>query len=928
MLTTTLTLKRTPSATREACAWFLPGPGPEAWLATVASWPVSIEDALFYAVPDAVGSRPLGALVVVKVAAGASAGVGCGRALPYGFVAEGLYAPTDATPWPPINEAEWRGLSRHAVQVWHPVAGLCGFDAGDALRAWELVAAPEIREERWNLARAVEPTNTRLRNVRMAMPISLEDLFGEASKDIGGEPLTELPPAKDEPRPGLPAKLAQGAMMTGALGARGLMALLGLVPRGEGPATWVNHLENWARQKFEGVSAELEKARHRELHRLLEMLERDPTQGLRHAISLADLANRGRAEASARLASRSLDFNLRRIGGGGAADGWSVPENIRSSLATRYRAAAQRETALGNHRRAACIFAELLGDFSAAAEMLKRGRFFAEAAVLYRERLRNELAEAECLAEGGFYDEAIAIHERGERWAEVAALQEKAGRPEAARAAWRRAVEKLLAGGDRLGAARLLEARLDAPEEALAQLAEAWPHGGQALQCLMERFALHGRRHDHAAITELLGELAGKEPPAGLAAPLIGHLAGLAETLVHEPNRMAAAEVVRVRVAGALAARRLDGADEVAVLRALTRIEPQDRVLKRDVLRFRETRKASPAPSLPAVASTAVVMKIVPEKKAPISLPKVGVWLVIQADENGIRAVARTAAGKLFFTRGTWSGAMQSLDWDDPQPESKEAPLLAVIENGARVMLARPFAPALSPRMFPLSDVFSAVSMRVVTPPWWTEDVVQASPNGRGIWVLRGVQSRVVLASYVFDELAHSRDITDALAAVHVEAGARVSLQAAGGDGRIALGWGRHLLIFDGDREAEHHDLGGEIREILLASPSRPGWVVLLERGVVFVDARSGRVVEIDGRMERPRGAWLGDGRLLLIGLGEGRLMDWREDALVSVGWFEFKGEDLLAVTCAGHPREFTTFDSKGAGQRWQLVAPLSGARG
>ena len=116
------------------------------------------------------------------------------------------------------------------------------------------------------------------------------------------------------------------------------------------------------------------------------------------------------------------------------ARGWAVPPEIQSSLAAKYRAQAQREAALGNHRRAACIFAELLGEFSAAADMLKRGRFFVEAAVIYRERLRNDVAEAECLAEGGFFDEAIAIHERRGRWLEVAALQEKAGRPDAARA--------------------------------------------------------------------------------------------------------------------------------------------------------------------------------------------------------------------------------------------------------------------------------------------------------------------------------------------------------------------------------------------------------------------------------------------------------------------------------------------------------------
>ena len=922
MLTATLTLKPSSVAVREACAWFLPGDDPEAWLRTVAGWPVRMECVVFYLVPAPGESRALGALAVAPASAtadDAARGFG-GRVQAYGRLAKGFYAPVDAVLFPPVADEELRALLCHEVQVWHPVAGLCGFEESDAVRAADLVFPAEIFDEPWNVARAVDPIHSRLRHVRMLLVISSEELFGGENKDIGSEPLLELPPIKDEPKTGAGAKLAQGVFMAGALGAQGIMALLSLVPRRSGPATWVNRLESWALGKLQESNAGLEKARSRELHRLLEMLERDPSMALRHAIPLADLANRGRAAQSSRLGERSMDFNLRRLGGGGPADRWNVPDDMRSSLATKYRAAAQREAALGNHRRAACIFAELLGDFSAAAEMLKRGRFFAEAAVLYRERLRNEAAEAECLAEGGFYDEAIAIHTRRGRWQEVAGLQEKAGRHEAARTAWRRAVDELLAAGDRLGAARLLETKLEAYEEALAQLASAWPRGKQAAPCLEERFALLGRRHDHAGVADLLKELTATEPPAGLTSILVGQLAGLAERLVHEGNRRSAADAVRVRAASALAGRKLDGADEMAVLRALTRIEPQDRVLKRDVLRYREVRLREEPKKAPRVSISAVVQKIVPGKQTPISLPRVGTWLLIQGNEHGIRGVARTGSKRLMLTLGDWTGSMKSIDWADPMPDAEGAPLLTRIDYGGRLVLRRPFAAALEPKMLGPSAAFENGVARVGSPSWWTEDIVAASLARSVLWALRVVQDRLVLASFASETLAHSRDITDELKAAGAEGGGgNLCLEAQGGDGLIALGLGRHLVVMDGDKPLVSYDLGERIRNIIPAPASRVGWSVLLERGAMFFDASSRQMTELDGQMEMPHGALLGDGRLVLIGRTEGRVVGFFREAVASVAWFEFKGENVFAVTCTKHPREFAIFDAQGQGQRWQL---------
>lgn len=91
--------------------------------------------------------------------------------------------------------------------------------------------------------------------------------------------------------------------------------------------------------------------------------------------------------------------------GGRPGDVWQTPWEIHQRLVERYRQAANRELLLGRHRRAAYIFANLLGDFASAANALQQGRFYREAAILYRERLNNLAAAAKCLEAGGLIDQ-------------------------------------------------------------------------------------------------------------------------------------------------------------------------------------------------------------------------------------------------------------------------------------------------------------------------------------------------------------------------------------------------------------------------------------------------------------------------------------------------------------------------------------------
>lgn len=153
--------------------------------------------------------------------------------------------------------------------------------------------------------------------------------------------------------------------------------------------------------------------------------------------------HRGIARPSSTLPSHGVNFDLRRLGGGGAADPWVLPGDLYSRLRAEYMELAGREMRLGRYRRAAYIYAHLLGDSSNAAAALIAGKHWREAAVLYRDKLKRPDQAAKCLEQGGLWAEAIEFYEKLEAFEKVGDLHAKLEQPEEAEKAWRRAVENI-----------------------------------------------------------------------------------------------------------------------------------------------------------------------------------------------------------------------------------------------------------------------------------------------------------------------------------------------------------------------------------------------------------------------------------------------------------------------------------------------------
>lgn len=911
---TTLTLKRAPSPVRAPEAWLLPGGEAAAWLEEVATWPVPADAVGFYLLAGTDGTNPVGALAVPPPGTRVPPG---GRALPYGQAVPGVFLPVDAVAWPPLAAEEWSAMRRSPVLVFHPALGLTGCEAAEMRRAWDLLAAPELaREDDWHAARAGQPPIPGLGAVRLMIELKLEDLFADESKDIGSEAPDVLPPSPNEPGMGPGARLAGGA---GSLLVKGLLGVTGMLPRTARAPTWVNALENWAQDKLSGLTKDLERQRHRELHRLAELFASNPDEALRHAIPLSSLAHRGRGAPSGSLGRRSLDFNLGRLGGGGAADFWDVPADLQQTLAQRYREMAMLELKRRQYRRAACILAELLGDLAGAADALKQGKFFREAALLYEKKLHNPLAAAACYAEGGLIAEALALYEAHGRWLDAADLHAKLGDREAERAAVRRMVEQHQASGDTIAAACLLETRLDAPSEALALLAATWPHGKNALVCLEERFELLARRRDPEESCELITFLAGENPPPHVHVPLIELLATRFEKSAEVRVRHAAAEAVRVKAAGCLPGHRLDRADEMAVLKSLTRLAPEDRLLARDAQRFRELRPKSTPPPVPPRVPAGQLRRIELVAAGSISLPRVGPWVRVCADSAGFYAVATAPKPKptIFLSRGSWRDGIQSADWADPAPERGPAFFLA--SHPASVFLGRPFAPRLEQRTLPTTDAFRTLPCVIGTPAWLPEDTVQVAVSRFGVWAVRVVGARIVLANFNVGQLVDSRDVTEELQ--HAGAtGGGTSLALAALHQGVALGYGQHLLGYGLETQVKVVDLGARVIGIVPIHGAVNGWVALLERGAAFVSRDLATVSQFDDSLELPQAAYLGGETLVLIGGEEGIVAQVEPTTVRRVAHFTLKDGAGIGLTPAMDSRQFAVFTADGSVRRWKFT--------
>lgn len=643
------------TACHAPAAAFISGAGVESWLAEIDRWGIPFAELDCYVVPESMRSvAPAGLLVVFKKEAAARA---LDLKAPYGRVGERLFIPLHADVFPEIDAGEWPRLLSWEVQLLHPVIGLVGFNREDRLDPASLLAESPVAGTDWARANPGLPPVPPLQYIEVHRP-KPEDIIDSIREDMGSRPLQDIPKEEDDEPTPLQKALdrAKKGLMKGALDA------LDKLPEKQGPEpNWLGRLQAWLERNLE----ELERRRKNEMQRLLDLFDKNSDEALKYAIPLDDnFAGRGTAPPTWKLDQHGTNFNLNRIGRGGARDTWDAGAHY-NDLRNKYHKAAREAIASGDFRKAAYIYAHLLSDFHAAANALKQGGFYHEAAVLYKEHLKNLPAAAECLELGGFYQEAIEIYDELKRFEKAGDLCAQIERPEKAAGFYEKALQVTLGNADHLDGARIADEKLRQPERAEAILLQGWLGRKQAEPCLKQYFerklaAESGKAHQY------LMEIFEQNTPPDKRPVLLNVLLYLND---HYPQTemLHTSRQIAWEIAGEAA-----GRGDLLPLKSLHRFLPADRLIAGDASRFIHQGKKTTAHQKPA---------------ARIQLSGSVQWLNATAYRNQFLAIG-LKDGCLQLARGNWYGHVEYYAWAVPVYDNPK-PVFALNPSESRFVFVR-----------------------------------------------------------------------------------------------------------------------------------------------------------------------------------------------------------------------------------------------
>lgn len=929
-----------PHAAAQIAAWFVPGDDARRWFGELVAWGDDLLNVECLIVGRAADNTIHGLLAIVPHHRKPPCPLGP-RCTAYVSPVPRLLIPADAKLDPPLVGAALSTLlpSSENRYVWHPTAGFIAFEPDQVLHASALLSPIASRPSAWDRAVPGTAINSRLHSIEPLAPPNPDRTLSNLGGDIGemGSSLSQLPP--DPSEPGSLQKFGQA--VRGNIGkaitamAKWVQSLAGSATSGSatnrppssgragpssggqggaGGTSWLRALQNWAEQQMQRLSEQLRDERNKELARLMKMLDRDPDAGLRYAIPFAgDNAYRGFGSPGARLHQSNVDFNLSGIGGGGAVDPWDLGP-YRQKLIARYRELASREIALGRHRRAAYIFAQLLGDLNAAAKTLEDGHHYREAAIVYEHKLKNLSAAARCYREGQFWSEALGLYERLGEYETIGDLHRRLDDDDAARHSYLRAAEQKLLQDDPLGSSRVLREKLNEHDRALSLLWGQWPTSKQASAALREavRVSASLGRHDEVRqAVERIATQARTSPDRLLNS--VDELAEICETYP-DPRVRGATEFATRK----LVAERLEEASSVdapRLAKALSRLVPSDKLLATDCRNYTARRASAKPPNVATGKRQAI------EEIAQWKLPEGPEWTVAAASYRNWYA-AGWQSGALHIVRGTWSGRWQELY--EPYRGLAQVPLVfAVHAAGLRKVLVHPIGLniPLADRTFPVLGGDFEETVGVGGHDAFDANTQAATYAGIGaleVASVEGIELRIreytpsaitgggtTLADDVRDFVEEGMFTEDDLARPFVRVG------HIGTSGFATFGHS----VFQSSPHQLHHRTSQTPRELAVASArQRPALAVGFETGAMFL----GGSLRDDIRqtfaydLAEPKLAFLGGGYLIAAaerGI-EANAVEAR--GLRVHGSISTKRSEVVAVLPCAEPAEFGVLESTG----------------
>ncbi len=872
---------------REPCARFVAGADSAGWLSAISDGGISMHDAKLLIVPmSPTNLTPAGVLVTGTTPTGtvvhrAANGPG---SVPYGLVGDRLYVPVEATFSPPVADDEWESLLNRdmAAYVWHPVAGLIGFEADDVRRVSDFIQAPTVRDDDWSHAEAGVVINTRLWSVAGPTLPSADEVLGTGKGNIGTQ-VDQFGQLMSRPmeKVGQGVRAAVGvALLPLAMLANMVASLLpprkdassGVRPAqsgGQSGAKAAGGGDGWAANFLNKVAGLLH-ARDRQIDKLLHLLQSDPDEGLKFAIPFGGSfggAFRGLAIPGFSLMKRLVDFTLQGMGGGAAVDLWNIDHDRQVRLVNRYRELAEREIRLGRYRRAAYIYATLLNDLPSAASVLEKGKQYREAAVVYKQKLHRPWEAARCLEQGGMFDEAVNQYEELRAYEKIGDLYMRLAQPDDASAAYQQAVDQFVKQDELLAAATLQEHKLEDVDAALSTLLSGWPHSGQARSCLVESFRLLGRLGRHEAAQQRITSLRGQSLP-GDRMPML--VEGLVEAAIHYPDgavQWLAADAARITTSHGLTHQPINSK---LLLDALRRLAPEDRLLERDCHRFQRQAPLKPKSSPAHKRLPGGVVSFTPECVRQHLLPDGILWHVCRMTQRGYY-VAGYRENETILIRRAWrddGDRKNFVSW--PTVLVDQAPLQMSVDNTGRVYLAIAGGRSLQRQMLRyIDDVLHSTEAGTIGALNSNVGGFDHTPSGR-LWSVE--LPWMVLKGYEADgtpTMTHSLPLPGDLTSTHRLPIPEVPLHAR--DDGVFVGIDRWLMGMHKLESNVIEEVDARITSIVGAYPHSRQQAVALHAGggvMTWRGLSGGPSQKFSCDHEAPVATFLRDGRLIVLGEG------------------------------------------------------------
>lgn len=586
-----------------ADAWLLPGTDQRTWLRWLCQHvDRDLDSMTLLVIPSSASNvQPAGLFVISRLAVDAPHQ---GRALPFTLIGNRLFVPADAELRYPLTDNETAAAFLSDFNILHPSVGLISGDREDTITAADLLTRPKPRETLWNCADpGTLPEPERLSISAVVSWSTPQELVDEGKEDISDRDAKELSSLKGNQNPGT---VSRGVTAMRDAFYRGIVALTSRLPEGADQETWVNRLEDWAA----GNLSDLVRHRKNAIDRLVELLGRDPDQGLQYAIPIGgENSHRGRAKPGADLGRQKVDFDLNNLAVSGPVDGWDLRWDQIEQLSGLYREAANRELTLGRYRRAAFIFARLLNDYRSAADALKSGKHFREAAALYQDKLAARESAAECLRECGLYEEAAKLYAELELFEELGDMYVELGRDTDAAEAFEQAVEFSRNRHETLAAARVIDDKLSDPGRARDLLRADWPGGRGARASLNEYFNLLSRDQEHQEALTAIGQLSAMAGSLQQKFALAQVVSGVADSYPQDEVVSEASDATRVLLGEYLQTSTANLDSAAKMIRSLDR---GDRLLHRDAGHFVKGRTGvTREPAVPAVSPDNAPVEII-----------------------------------------------------------------------------------------------------------------------------------------------------------------------------------------------------------------------------------------------------------------------------------------------------------------------------